>query len=300
MNSLKSLALVAVGATMFVACNNSTPKESLKDDIDSLSYAMGLAQSQNMRMQIVEGGAIDTAYIDEFVKGMNEGAKVGNDKKKFAYYAGLSVGMGISSQGEKQMNYMIFGNDSTKSISMKNFMAGFTAGVKGTKAAFTMEQAQEIAQTKMAAIKAKSAMKEFGPNKIAGEKFLAANKKKPGVVTLPSGVQYKVLKAGTGKVIADSTWRVTFTYEGRTIDGKVFDSSNRNGQENPVTVQAFQNIPGFVDVLKHMPVGSTWECYIPQQLAYQANQAGAVKPFSTLIFKVTLLKAEPANVPAKK
>ncbi|MFW5544451.1 MAG: FKBP-type peptidyl-prolyl cis-trans isomerase, partial [Prevotella sp.] len=205
------------------------------------------------------------------------------------------VGMVISTQGLQQMNSMCFGNDTTQTISLKSFMSGFSAGIKGGKTAFTVEEAQNIAQQKVNELKAKSAIKLYGANKAAGEKFLAANKKKPGVVTLPSGVQYKVIKAGNGKTIADSTWRVTFTYEGRTIDGKVFDSSNRGGKENPVTTQAFQNIPGFANALKHMPVGSTWEIYIPQQLGYQANQAGEIKPFSALVFKVTLIKAEPAE-----
>ena len=295
MKLVKVAAIVAICGATFASCNNSAPKSDLKNGIDSLSYAMGLAQSQNLRMQIKEGNAIDTAYIDEFIKGLNEGAKVGKDKKKFAYIAGLSVGMGISTQGLQLMNSMCFGNDTTQTISLKSFMSGFSAGIKGGKTAFTVEEAQNIAQQKVNELKAKSAIKLYGANKAAGEKFLAANKKKPGVVTLPSGVQYKVIKAGNGKTIADSTWRVTFTYEGRTIDGKVFDSSNRGGKENPVTTQAFQNIPGFADALKHMPVGSTWEIYIPQQLGYQANQAGEIKPFSALVFKVTLIKAEPAE-----
>ncbi|MGI6223835.1 MAG: FKBP-type peptidyl-prolyl cis-trans isomerase N-terminal domain-containing protein [Prevotella sp.] len=301
MKLIKFAAIVAICGATFASCNNSAPKSNLKNGVDSLSYAMGLAQSQSLRMQLQEGSAIDTAYIDEFIKGLNEGSKVGKDKKKFAYIAGLSVGMGISTQGLQQMNSMCFGTDTTQSISLNNFMAGFSAGIKGSKTAFTVEEAQQIAQQKINELKAKSAMKQYGSNKVAGEKFLAANKKKPGVVTLPSGVQYKVLKAGTGKTIADSTWRVTFTYEGRTIDGKVFDSSNRGGKENPVTTQAFQNIPGFSEALCHMPIGSTWEIYIPQELAYQANAAGEIKPFSALIFKVTLLKAEPtgSKQPAK-
>lgn len=290
---------MAIAVAALASCGDSTPKENLANDVDSLSYAVGLTQSQNMRMQLVQGNAIDTTYMDEFVKGLNEGAKVGDDKKKFAYYAGVSVGMGISTQGVKQLNYMVFGDDSTKTISLKNFMAGFAEGVAGKKTSFTMDEAMRIAEQKVNQIKAKSALKKYGANKAAGEKFLAENKKKEGVVTLPSGLQYKVLKAGDGKTIADSTWRVTFTYEGRTIDGKVFDSSNKNGKETPITVQAYQNIPGFSEALQKMPVGSTWEIYIPQELAYQANQAGQIEPFSALIFKVTLVKAEPATpVPA--
>lgn len=297
MKSFKVVLLSAACATMFAACNNSAPKADLNNDIDSLSYAMGLAQSQGLRQQLTQGGAIDTAYIDEFIKGLNEGSKVGDDKKKFAYYAGLSVGMGLGSQGLKQMEFMCFGSDSTKHLSMEQFMAGFSTGVAGKKGVFTAEEAMKIADEKMRSLKAASALKEFGANKKAGEAFLKANKSKPGVKTLPSGVQYKELKAGSGKPIGDSTWTVTFSYEGKTIDGKVFDSSNRNGKEEPMTTQAFQNIPGFSEALCKMPVGATWEIYIPQELAYREQQAGNIKPFSALIFKVTLLKAEPTAQP---
>lgn len=160
MKSLKIAAAMAVAVAALASCGNSTPKEKLSNDIDTLSYAVGLAQSQNLRMQIMQGGAIDTTYIDEFIKGLNEGAKVGEDKKKFAYYAGVSVGMGISSQGVKQLNYMVFGDDSTQTISMKNFMAGFSQGVAGKKTAFTVEQAMQIADQKINDLKAKNALKK--------------------------------------------------------------------------------------------------------------------------------------------
>ena len=168
MKLVKVAAIVAICGATFASCNNSAPKSDLKNGIDSLSYAMGLAQSQNLRMQIKEGNAIDTAYIDEFIKGLNEGAKVGKDKKKFAYIAGLSVGMGISTQGLQQMNSMCFGNDTTQTISLKSFMSGFSAGIKGGKTAFTVEEAQNIAQQKVNELKAKSAIKLYGANKAAG------------------------------------------------------------------------------------------------------------------------------------
>lgn len=129
--------------------------------------------------------------------------------------------------------------------------------------------------------------KEFGANKAAGERFMAMNKKKPGVKTLNTGVQYKVIKEGTGAMPKDTSL-VKVNYEGRTIDGKVFDSSYKRGQA--VTMRANQVIPGWTDVLVHMPVGSVWEVYIPQERAYGAQQAGQqIKPFSALIFKIELL-----------
>ena len=138
----------------------------------------------------------------------------------------------------------------------------------------------------MMAIKAKNMEKEYGPNKEAGEKFLAANKKKPGVVTLPSGVQYKVIKEGNGPMPKDTSM-VKVNYEGKTIDGKVFDSSFKRGQA--VDLRANQVIKGWTEALVHMPAGSVWEVYIPQQLAYGEREQGQIKPFSVLIFKIELI-----------
>ncbi len=280
---------MAIAAAALSSCGNSTPKADLKNDVDSMSYAIGLLQSQYIHQAIQSGQAgIDTAYVDEFVKGINEGVNAGDDKKKAAYIMGLQVGQGLSTQLVKSVNHEAFGADSTKTISLKNLLAAFITGIKGKTGLMTPETAQEVAQTKMEAIKTATMMKEYGPNKAAGEKFLAANKKKPGVVTLPSGLQYKVIKEGKGAIPTDTT-TVTVNYEGRTIDGKVFESSYTNGN-SPVTILPKQFIPGWTEALTHMPEGSVWEVYIPQNLAYKERQAGSIKPFSTLVFKIELIK----------
>ena len=263
MKKLSFVAALAIAAATFASCGNSTPKADMKNDVDSMSYCIGLVQSQYIRQAIEQGQVIDTAYIDEFIKGINEGANAGDDKKKTAYYTGLQIGQQLSTQLVKGVNYNAFGSDSTKTISLKNLLAGFLTGVKTA-----------------------SMKKEFGANKAAGEKFLAENKKKPGVVTLPSGLQYKVIKEGSGAIPSDTT-KVKVHYEGRTIDGKVFESSYKNGQ--PVEIQPKQFIKGWTEALTHMPAGSIWEVYIPQNLGYGERQAGDIKPFSTLIFKIELI-----------
>ena len=278
--------MMALAATAFVGCGNSTPKADLKNEVDTFSYAMGMAQTQGLKEYLSDRMQIDTAYMDDFIKGLNDGANAGDDKKKAAYYAGIQIGQQISNQMIKGINHEVFGEDSTKTISLKNFMAGFITGTTGKKGLMTIEQASQTAQTKMMTIKAKAMEKEYGPNKTAGEKFLAANKKKPGVVTLPSGVQYKVIKEGNGPLPKDTSM-VKVQYEGKTIDGKVFDSSYKRGE--PVELRANQVIKGWTDVLVHMPVGSVWEVYIPQQLAYGEREQGQIKPFSALIFKIELV-----------
>ena len=271
---------------MYASCGNGAPKANLRSDVDTVSYAIGMAQTQGLKDYLVGRLGVDTTYMDEFIKGLNEGANAGDDKKKAAYYAGIQIGQQISNQMVVGINREAFGNDSTKTISLKNFMAGFVAGTTGKDQKMTMDQAQTTAQAKMQQIKTETALKEFGPNKEAGEKFLAANAKKEGVKTLPSGLQYKVLKEGNGPLPKDTSM-VKVHYEGKTIDGEVFDSSYKKGQ--PVDLRANQVIKGFTEALVHMPVGSVWEVYIPQDMAYGERQAGQIKPFSALTFKIELL-----------
>ena len=283
------LAAMAVAATM-MSCGGGTPQANLKSDVDSVSYAIGMAQTQGLKDYLVMQLGVDTAYMGEFIKGLNDGANAGDNKKKAAYYAGIQIGQQIANQMVKGINYQLFGDDSTQTISMKNFMAGFVTGTTGKKGLMTMEEAQMNAQRLMQQIKARETEKVYGENKKAGEDFLAENAKKEGVVTLPSGLQYKVIKEGTGKMAADSSM-VTMHYEGRLINDSVFDSSYKRNQ--PYTVRANQNIKGFTEALTHMNAGSIYEVYIPQELAYGERQAGAmVKPFSALIFKIELLEVK--------
>lgn len=280
---------MAIAAATFTGCGNSTPKADLKTDVDTLSYAIGLAQTQGLKEYLIGRMNIDTTYMDQFIKGLNDGANAGDDKGRAAYYAGIQIGQQISNQMITGINQEVFGSDSTKTISLKNFMAGFITGTTGKKGLMTIEQATQTAQTKMNAIRAKVMEKKYGPNKAAGEKFLAENKKKPGVKTLPGGVQYKVIKAGKGALPADTSM-VKVHYEGKTIDGKVFDSTYKNG--HPVTLRANQVIRGWTEALVRMPVGSVWEVYIPQELAYGEREQGQIKPFSALIFKIELVGIE--------
>ena len=145
-------------------------------------------------------------------------------------------------------------------------------------------------QTQMDAVKAKAMEKKYADNKAAGEKFLAENKTKEGVVTTPSGLQYKIITKGTGEIPADSS-KVKVNYKGTLIDGTEFDSSYK--RKEPATFRANQVIKGWTEALTMMPVGSKWELYIPQELAYGARETGGqIKPFSTLIFEVELVGIE--------
>ena len=290
MKKLMIVAAMAIVAAGFTACGNGTPKANLKSDVDSMSYAIGMAQTQGLKDYLVDRLGVDTAYMGEFIKGLNEGANAGDNKKKAAYYAGIQIGQQIANQMVKGINHEVFGEDSTKTISMKNFMAGFVSGTTGKQGLMTLEEAQNVAQTKMQEIKAREMEKTYGPNKEEGEKFLAENAKKEGVKTLESGVQYKVIKEGTGAIPADTS-RVKVHYEGRLLNDSVFDSSYKRGE--PITLRCNQTIKGWTDAMVHMPAGSIWEVYIPQELAYGEREQGMIKPFSVLIFKIELLEVNP-------
>ena len=288
MKKFSIVAALAIAVASFVAsCGNSgSNKPNLKNDVDTLSYAIGLAQTQGLKQYLVQMD-VDTTYMDAFIKGLREGANAGDDKKKAAYYMGIQIGQQISNRMVKGINHELFGEDSTKTISRKNFLAGFIQGVKEKKGLMTVEQASQVAQMKMMAIKSKHMEEEYGPLKKKGEAWMAANAKKAGVKTLPSGVQYKVIKEGNGAMPKDTSL-VTVNYEGRLIDGTVFDSSYKRGQA--VDLRANQVIKGWTEALVHMPAGSVWEVYIPQELAYGEREQGQIKPYSPLVFKIELIK----------
>jgi FKBP-type peptidyl-prolyl cis-trans isomerase FklB len=154
----------------------------------------------------------------------------------------------------------------------------------------TVAEARETSDRLMSSIRAKALEKTYGPNREEGEKFLAENAKKEGVKVLPSGVQYKVIKEGSGKIPADSS-TVKVHYEGKLLDGTVFDSSYERGE--PIEFPLTGVIKGWTEGLQLMPVGSKYRFYIPYALGYGERGAGEqIPPYSTLIFTVELLEVK--------
>ena len=281
----------AVTAVLLSSCDGAAPKSNLKTELDTLSYEWGLAQSQDVKLYLANRVGVDTTYLNDILKGVTDGAKAAEDKKKAAYFAGVQIGQQLSTQILRGINYEIFGEDTTQSISMRHMLAGFIAGTRERGMLMTQQEAAQDAQKRMEEVKAKYLEKSFGEYKKKNEDFLTENAKKEGIKTLPSGVQYKVIKEGTGAIPADTN-RVLCHYEGRLIDGTVFDSSYKNNNNRPIEFRANQTIKGWTDALTHMPAGSTWEIYIPQELAYGTREIGPIKPFSTLIFKLELVSVK--------
>ena len=280
--------IAITAAASLASCTAQSPKANMKNEIDSLSYMMGVTNTQGLKEYVVGQLGVDTTYMAEFIKGVEAGTQK-STKKDEAYMAGIQIGQQISGRMFEGINQQLFGNDSTMQLNKENFLAGFIAAVKEEKLPLTLEAAQQYVQQHAEAIREKATEKQFAENKLAGEKFLAENAKKDGVVTTPSGLQYKVIKKGTGALPTDSS-NVKVNYKGTLIDGTEFDSSYKRNE--PATFRANQVIKGWTEALKLMPVGSTYELYIPYNLAYGAREAGQIKPFSALVFQVELLGIE--------
>ena len=291
----KVLFIAAVAIATGVSSCAQAPKAELKTEIDSLSYAIGLSRSQQGLTQFLEQQGVDSAQYSNFLKGVLEGAKSADISEKMAYSVGMQIGQMISVNWYESINHELFGNDSTKTINKEDMLAGFFAGVTGKGRAMDPIIASTYTDDKMKSVKEASLLERFGENKAAGEKFLEENKAKEGVVTTESGLQYKVITEGKGQVPTDVD-RVKVHYKGTLIDGTEFDSSysrkDKDGNPQPSTFRANQVIKGWTEALTMMPIGSKWELYIPQELAYGSQDTGTIPPFSTLIFEVELLSIE--------
>ncbi len=283
-----SVIVAAFMALVMGSCTNGTPKAELKSDVDSLCYAIGMANSQGLKDYLVMRMGVDTTYLNEFIKGLNEGANAGDDKKMQAYFAGVQIGQQLAVQMVPGLNQELFGADSSLYVGQNNFVAGFVAGTTEDSKVMTMEDANLYTEKNMRLIKARQMEVQYGENKKAGEEFMAEIAKKEGVKQIEeSGVYYEVLTEGNGQIPADTSF-VKVKYEGTLIDGTVFDGNMDS--DKPMTFRCNQVIPGWTLALTHMPVGSKWKVYIPQEMAYGEREAGAViKPYSTLVFVIDLV-----------
>ena len=287
---MKKIVLFAaiVAAAGLASCTAQAPKANMKSEIDSLSYMVGVTNTQGLSDFAYQRLGVDSASYTDFVRGIQDGIHKTTKQEK-AYIAGIQIGQQVSGDMIENINMQLFGNDSAQSLSKDNFLAGFIAAVKNG-AVVSVEDARTFVETHTEAIKAKALEAKYGENKAAGEKFLAENKTKEGVITTESGLQYKVIKEGKGEIPTKES-SVKVNYKGTLIDGTEFDSSYKRNA--PATFRADQVIKGWTEALTMMPVGSKWELYIPQELAYGARETGGqIKPFSTLIFEVELLEIE--------
>ncbi len=201
-------------------------------------------------------------------------------EEKHSYALGLNLGLGLRRQ--------------SVDVDLAQFDQGLKDGLGGGKTLLTEDELRATLtqlQNDMRAKQAERAKLEASKNKEEGDTFLEANKSKPGVVVLPSGLQYKIVAEGTGPKPA-ATDTVECNYRGTLINGTEFDSSVKHG--GPATFGVSHVIKGWTEALQLMPVGSKWELYIPSNLAYGERGAGGeIGPNATLIFEVELVSIKP-------
>lgn len=295
------IAMAILAAGVMASCgkkdempsiSTKTPVAKLNNQIDSVCYAYGMAQGRGLVEYVTDsqrGLGIDSTYIDDFLKGLTDGAMLSEDadKKVNAYYNGIALGLQIRNQVLHGLNYELSGSDEAKVANMNDFVAGFLASVKGEKTAISAEGLEMYIQQTMMEIRENQKKLNYGEWKQQNEAFMAEIAKKEGIKALADGVYYEVVEEGKGATpkLED---KVKVNYEGKDIEGNIFDSSYQRGE--PIEFGCTQVISGWTEALTHMPVGSKWIVYIPQEQAYGENGAGAsIKPYSALTFTIELL-----------
>lgn len=233
---------------------------------------------------------VNKANMESFMKGITYMVNLMGENK--AYADGLSIGAQINSMTPSLFEQLYDSKDAEKKINKKLLLLGLEHSLTDQKSSIEnasgiMEKAMKDAEKKKEERKDIELRSQYKQEYEAGVAFLEKNKQAPGVVTLPSGLQYKILTKGTG-AIPTPTSKVKVHYSGRLIDGTQFDSSVERGE--PTTFGVTSVIAGWTEALLLMPVGSKWEVYIPYNLAYGTRDMGKIKPYSTLIFDIELLE----------
>jgi FKBP-type peptidyl-prolyl cis-trans isomerase FklB len=228
--------------------------------------------------------AAAVALLASFAAAAQDAPELKTDKDKFSYALGMNLGQNFHKQGLE--------------VDTAVFAKAFAESFDGGKTAMTDQEMQSLLAAAAQQIRKKQAAQQAEKGATAqkeGEAFLAANKAKEDVVTLPSGLQYKILKAGTGeKPTLDDT--VVCNYKGTLVNGTEFDASEKHG--GPATFPVKGVIAGWTEALQLMPAGSKWQLFVPANLAYGAQGPGDIGPNATLIFEVELVSIHKAAAPA--
>ena len=292
-----ALALLVAGASFTTATAGKKKKKeqqqpvveapvpvTLASSSDTLSYAAGMMLTNGLIPYLQQQFKVDTAYMADFVRGFNETVLGDDSPAEVARRAGQQIGNQLKEGMIMRMKQDF--TDTPDSIIDMLVYRGFTDALLSDTTVMKTDVADNTFKAKQQQNNEVRIERLSKP----GRDFLAENKQKEGVITTPSGLQYKVLVKGEGAVPQASD-KVKVNYEGRLIDGTVFDASSKHGDE-PATFLANQVIRGWTEALTMMPVGSKWQLYIPQELAYGDRQAGNIPPYSTLIFDVELVSIE--------
>ena len=249
----------------------------------TFSYAMGVAQGESLKQYLTSQMGVDTAYVKYAIEAMTTSVSEEDRKRIEATAAGLRIAE-MNRRNLPFINKQACGKEDSTFVNIAEFERGLSEAALGV-AALSQDSAMKTVEQQF--------KHQQASYKKANLDWLEANKKLKGVKTLPSGLQYRVLTEGKGPVATDSS-EVEVHYEGKLIDGTVFDSSYKRGQ--PATFRPNQVIKGWTEALTLMPEGSVWELYIPASLGCGEQGSGRSIPGnSTLIFKVEALKVKPTE-----
>lgn len=283
------LALLSVGTNAATKTKKKSAKKATAAKVDTVdvktfSYLIGRLNTQGLKEYLVQQKGVDTTYMAQFLQGFQAAELTDADKQVKARITGTEINEDVTKRVIPNISRQM--NDSVDLLNRDEFKKGFYEALSGTPCAISNDSARVIVEKQMKYYHEQQMERKYGANRAKGEAFLAANLKKDSIQHTASGLQYKVITMGTGEKPTASQ-KVKVNYEGRLIDGTVFDSSYKRKQ--PATFGVNQVIKGWTEALQLMPVGSKWELYIPQQLAYGDREQQKIPPYSCLIFTVELV-----------
>ncbi|MCQ2266970.1 MAG: FKBP-type peptidyl-prolyl cis-trans isomerase [Bacteroidaceae bacterium] len=244
---------------------------------DSFSYAIGVQQAPSLKQYILQREGVEESQLEAFAEGLRAQLSEADIARQTAFVAGLKIAKMNDEQIIPSLNQNFAGKADTTYIQKNVYVQALVESLLG-KATMADSIAESTVQRQQ-----EYYLDQLRRTNLA---WLEQNKKLPNVKTLPSGLQYEVLTKGDGPVPAD-TCEVEVHYEGKLIDGTVFDSSYQRGKTATFGVK--QVIKGWTEALCMMPVGSTWNLYIPYNLAYGERGSRNIPPYATLVFKVELV-----------
>ena len=267
----------------------------IETQLDTMAYAIGVIQTTNFMEYLATNYDMDTTQIDPFCQGVIDYIDSTpqnthtDDAARQAYNIGIEVGEQLKTL-LPNLALQIFG-DSTQALPTNKVLAGFVQGLHPGSALMDQQEANQTAERLYNIYLSQQMEITYADNKRQGEEFLTRKRHEHDVYELPrsGGVLYHIIKNGTGKK-PDTASTVRIIYEGKTIDGSVFDKSDSRFGNN---YQVSTLIPGMQSALTRMSTGSIWEIYVPAGQAYAHRQTNGIDPFSTLIFRIELLEVEP-------
>lgn len=254
-------------------------------DVNTFSYLIGYLNTRGLIEFISRQKGVDIRYMQDFIEGFSRESLTEDDMRAKARIAGMEIREDVAKRVIPNISKQM--NDTVDILNHAEFLRGFQEGITGKAIEIGSDSAMNVVEKQLKYYHDNMMEGKYGTNRRAGEDFLKANQRQKDVHVTPSGLQYKIITKGEGPT-PEKTQKVKVHYEGKLIDGTVFDSSYKRGQ--PATFGVNQVIPGWIEALTLMPVGSKWELYIPQELAYGSQDQKSIPPFSCLIFTVELLE----------